>query len=210
MRVDITNATGDGPGKKACGWQDDCQKHKKAVGYPRKGMLDRRPLIDWPHPSIGKTKSYKTNIKDKHKRGEFKGQMVTAKNYKYQRHHVLPVEVFQNIKPMKKNLKLLRYDINVFAENGICLPFRPQDMMWHDLQCHRGSHPEYTAIVEQRVQDIMNECGQFCKNGQQSKLWDMIEKAAKTCIKEIKNWSLMIHPWAQQLHVEQLYPEHFP
>jgi len=161
----ITGATGGGKGKKPCGWQDKCQKHKKAIPYEqKKANLDRGDLSSWPRPAAGKTANT-TKIKDKHKRGKLKGKMVTCTNYKYQRHHVLPVEVFKSIVPMRKNLILLGYDINVFQENGICLPFRPEDMMWHDLQCHRGSHPIYTGKVEKRVQKIMDQCGQYCEKG---------------------------------------------
>lgn len=192
----ITGATGGGKGTKPCGWQDKCQKHKKAIPYAKKANLDRGDLSNWPRPAAGQPAN-NTKIKDKHKSGKLlKGKTVTGTNYKFQRHHVLPVEVFKS-GPMRTNLTLLGYDINVFGENGISLPFRLEDMVWHDLQCHRGSHPIYTGKVEKWVEKIMDQCGQYCKKGEQTKLWDEIKDLADDCIEKINDWSLMIHPWAK-------------
>lgn len=195
-RPTFTGATGDGPGNIDCGWKDKCQKHQRAISYPNGGVLERGDLSGWPHPSSLGLKENSTKINDTHTTQKLFGQQVTAQNYRFQRHHVIPVEVFKNISDLKTNLGLLGYNINIHSENGICLPFRPQDLVWHHLQFHRGSHPAYTTIVQSKVQKIMNECGQYCDKGEQMKLWDEIEKTVTQCIKKIIDWNLMIHPWA--------------
>jgi hypothetical protein len=185
-RATIDNAAGSGAGTLQCGWKNNCQGHQTDVGYPKKGIMERKSLRGWTHPSaIVGIKQNKTKITD-----------TTVNDYSYQRHHVIPVQAFNNLPTIKNNLELLGYNINLQDENGISLPFRPKDLVWHDLQFHRGSHPTYTSIVETRIRAIQGKCGKYCEKGEQSTLWDLIEKAVSDCRDEIKNWTLFIHPWA--------------
>lgn len=195
-RVTIDGATGGGVGTILCGWQDKCQKHQAEIKYPKGGNMERGSLAGWSHPSTMGLKENATKINDTHTSIKLSGQKVTALNYKFQRHHVIPVEAIKNLPILKNNLDLLGYDINIQAENGISLPFRPKDLVWHDLQFHRGSHPAYTSIVETRIRAIMSKCGQYCEKGEQSTLWDLIKERVDKCRDEIKNWTLFIHPWA--------------
>ena len=197
-RPQIEGATGGGPGTLPCGWLDKCQGHQKAVdGYvPDRANLGRMPLdkYGWLRPWEMGLPENTTKITDVHTGKKWSGQ-VTATNYRYQRHHIIPCEVFKN-PILNKNLELLGYDINVFDENGISLPYRIKDLVWHDLQFHRGSHPAYTGIVRTRVMAIVRKCGQYCEKGEQSTLWDFIKERVDKSRNEIKNWTLLIHPWA--------------
>ena len=199
-KIDITNANGSGPGTIDCKWHD-CKKHQSPVIYPGKGVLKRGSLSSWPHPSEKPgLPAQTTKITDedffRQKDGTKKRENVSANNYKYQRHHVIPVQVFNSLSDLKKDLEFLGYNINIHAENGICLPFRIKDLVWHDLQYHRGSHPIYTAKVKKRVEDIMSVCESLCEDGRQAELWDYISSEVELCIEEIINWELLIHPAA--------------
>lgn len=195
-RPTITNATGSGPGTQPCGWKSDCQKHHTVVGYPKGGILGRTSLSGWTHPSAMLLKENPTTINDTHTSIKLGGKKVSGQNYSFQRHHVIPVQAFNNLPDLKDNLELLGYNINIQDQNGISLPFRIKDLVWHDLQFHRGSHPAYTTIVTNRVRKIMNTSKRYCEKGEQSTLWDLIKEEVDLCRDELISWNLYIHTWA--------------
>lgn len=182
----IVNATGGKEGTVKCLWTKCDEKHEFDIKYPNDGIVERKALGEWSHPSSFGYKEYKTNITD-----------TTSTTYTKRKHHVIPVNVYEKLPTISANLKVLGYDINDEGYNGLALPFRTQDLAFHDLQFHRGSHPVYDGNVERAIGDLESKCETFCKTGNQVSLWDSIEKFVKGFKQEIITWQWPLHSYSE-------------
>jgi len=73
------------------------------------------------------------------------------------------------------------------------LPFYTADVVWHDLQFHRGSHPKYNDLVSKKANEIQEACREYCKTGDQMKIWHEIEGCVQRFRKKILNWTIPLH-----------------
>lgn len=179
-------AKGGKGGDIPCKWKVCNKKHKFKVPYPNDGVVERRALGWWAHPSTligaGHKPTFQANTST---RGGSR-----ALGYPYQKHHVIPCAVFKKLKKIKANLKLLGFDINDEGLNGISLPSQPKDIKWHDIQAHRGSHGDYNDKVQEYLTNLEGEVKDFCKEDEQGELWEEIEDAVKHFRKHILTWKL--------------------
>ncbi len=75
----------------------------------------------------------------------------------YQRHHLIPVSVSSNRNFCEYFDGVRRYtgfDLRDFSSNGIFLPCTENTALASGRPLHRGPHPQYNGIVEQRVAKI--------------------------------------------------------
>ena len=183
--------------KYKCKWEG-CKPntHIGYTYYPKGGVLHRDKYTGfWGHPFL--TFKVKTTKKESWVTLANKTKLkVTAINYRFQKHHVIPINMFKNIgtfPALSKNLRLLNFDINSGDHNGICLPFFHKDIEWHDLQPHRGSHPVYDGKVKRLLSEIDKECKKYCKDDNQDKLLYDIYQTVQELKMEIVNWTTLLH-----------------
>jgi A nuclease family of the HNH/ENDO VII superfamily with conserved AHH len=172
-------------GNKSCKWATCNNKHEFDITYPNDGVVERKDLKNWSHPSaligLGHIPTFQANIAKK-------GAAKKSSNYPFQRHHVIPCAVIKQLTKIKANLKQLGFDINNEGLNGISLPKNPKDIKWHDIQAHRGPHPDYNNTVKNYLSELEGEVKDFCKDGKQGELWEKIDKAVARYRKRILKW----------------------
>lgn len=168
---------------KPCKWKVCKEKHK--IKYRDDGIVTRRALGEWIKPYMIYDKVYRIAPMGRSKR--------RAENYATRKHHVIPVKVFKGLPNIKRNLKLLGYDINNEILNGMTLSFYTADLVWHDLQFHRGSHPKYDNKVKDELKGIEDKCSTYCKDEIQMTLWTEIDKSVKDFREKILNWKWLLH-----------------
>ncbi|MFT3701393.1 MAG: AHH domain-containing protein [Agriterribacter sp.] len=174
-----------------CGWQDCDKKHKSKPIYPSNGVVERKDLKSWIHPSLIYNTVYRSAPM------VFGIKSVTASNYVTRRHHVIPVNVFNKLPKLSENLRLLGFDINNEILNGISLPYYTADIVWHDLQFHRGSHPTYDDHVKAILGAMEEGFVTYCKNDKQFELWNEVDTHIKTFREEIINWQQPLHSYSE-------------
>ena len=71
----------------------------------------------------------------------------------YQRHHLIPVEIITRgvMAPLIVPLKIVGFDPQDFATNGLWLPASEQVALQTGLPLHRGPHPHYSEFVSDQV-----------------------------------------------------------
>lgn len=199
---------------KHCQWQDCKTKHDKPIKYVNNGRTTRRLGFNkqWkneqlqPWLSRGAGQALPAPFHDpKHNAWElgFKGfispisrqrMKQSASNpsagspYPVQGHHLIPVSIFSQTPKLKRNIELIGWDVNG-KENGIFLPIFAPDMLRHDLQMHRGPHPNnYMEQIKNELKEISDECLNHCKNGNQKQLIKELHDLSKEIKGYIKNW----------------------
>ena len=158
--------------KTGCDWKG-CKGEPHPVRikpkYPdrKKGVIDKKPIPNDVHPNLlygdlcgknvlGHTFPYRTT----------KMKSKWYYNYRFQRHHIIPANMRKKFKKLFFNLKLMGWDLNSPISNCLNLPMYDKDIVWHDLQTHRGSHPRYDGMVKVELLDLETECLDFCKNSE--------------------------------------------
>lgn len=204
-RKTVVCATGGKVVNKPCRWKACAKKHKFNIKYDNNGVVKRTALGNWAHPSSICT--YKIVCKKArivYKQGKYKNcNSSTAYNYPIQKHHVIPCAVIKVLPRIKHNLKLLGYDINNEGLNGISLPAKPEDIVWHDLQFHKGSHPMYNDEVEKDLKDLEAKCEHFCKTDDQMKLLQEIDKKVAKYRSKIIKWVWPLHSTSLQTRTKE-------
>ena len=166
-----------GPGAKKvkakkypCAWKGcSGDPHPVKPKYPDKkyGCNAKKPIKDdtspysysfqWPaekHP-------YRTL---NYPRGKKPPKVKTNFNYRIQRHHVIPGNMLKKFPDLFFNAKLKGWDHNSYPVNGLNLPTYDKDVVWNDIQAHRGCHTAYDTEVEKYMSSLEGECRAFCKN----------------------------------------------
>lgn len=179
-----TNALGadaDEDGDKKCAWKTCKEKHAFNITYADNGKVTRSNLGEWIHPGAIYTEVYKSD--------QYPNSGITDKNYAIRRHHVIPCKVYEKLPDLSENLRLLGYDINNEFYNGMACAYRDEDVVWHNLQPHRGNHQSYSDKVKNNLTEVQTECLTFCSDNKQIELWETIQKKVKEYREEILNWN---------------------
>lgn len=192
-----------------CDWKDCKENHLKAVEYPRGGKVTRNSTYeaDWINAGLepwvlkGPGKNSKPSLAEYRAETPAAAYAVTAAALSYpeyhtQKHHLLSVNFFENVKKLAHNAELVGYDVN-HKNNGICLPSYTIDIVQHDLQCHRGSHPKalYNEKVNALLINLELQCIKYCeteeaggKAGSQLDLLGNLNELSQRVATQITEW----------------------
>jgi hypothetical protein len=189
-QVESIGATKAKEEDKDCKWETCEKKHEFKIDYPKNGITVRKDLGTWLHPSLiyaGAEQVYRTDPLD--------GKDHT--NYETRKHHVIPVKIFEHVPLLCKNLELLGYDINNEFLNGMTLCYRQKDLVWHDLQYHRGNHQKYSGVVKEKMSLVQTQSEKLCTTDDQTKLFEIMSKEVKRFREKILNWSIELQAGAK-------------
>jgi hypothetical protein len=196
----------------ACDWQD-CQKnHCKKIAYPEGGSVTRNSTYEsaWVSAGLepwvlrGAGNNSCATLADYRSETPAAQYAVTAAAlvhpmYHTQKHHLLSVNFFDTVKKLAHNAKLVGYDVN-HKNNGICLPSYVVDIVQHDLQCHRGSHPKvlYNDKVKALLKNMEKKCIKYCQGATdgskdvQLQLLDRLNDLARHVEGKITSWQWLL------------------
>lgn len=136
----------------SCDWKNCKGQHPSAISYPGGGTVDRNGSYadDWVAADLEPWKKYgdgtdsRATLQDYQREVSaqyaFTAAALKHPAYHTQKHHLISVKLFTNVPTLSHDVKLVSYDVNA-KENGVCLPSFIVDIVRHDLQCHRGNHP---------------------------------------------------------------------
>jgi hypothetical protein len=160
-----------------CDWQDCTKNHAKKVEYPGNGVLDRSSDFagKWVKADLEPWKKYGDGTDSYPSLKEYVGETKGAAyaytaaalkhpEYHTQKHHLISVKLFDDVAKLSHNAKLIGYDVNG-VPNGVCLPSYKLDIVRHDLQAHRGNHPNntYYSKIQPLLRDIEKTSLEYCK-----------------------------------------------
>jgi hypothetical protein len=156
-----------------------------------KGDIEKKPINDNTRPHTYKSKwpleaqPYRTT--------RMGGSRPTK--YRFQRHHVIPANMRKQYPDLFGNLLLMGWDLNCPVTNGINLPMYDADIVWNDLQPHRGSHDTYDSKVAPLLDRLEGKCVDYCKNlenGLTNEVPDQLKDKVAVLVKEFRehiiNW----------------------
>lgn len=201
-----------------CDWTT-CQKtHEKKPTYPKGGTVKHNSTYktDWiaaklePWELHGPGRDSRASLADYRKETKAAKYAVTAAALKHpeyhtQKHHLLSIDFFKEVTKLSKNAKLVGYDVN-HKNNGMCLPSYCSDIVQHDLQCHRGSHPK--ALYADEISPLLalqeEESLKYCEldiqgemNLQSSLIYELDVLSARIEAK-IRGWEWLLRKDAEQ------------
>ena len=82
--------------------------------------------------------------------------------YRWEAHHLIPVELLGDTTTLKANIKQSGWDIDNL-KNGMGLPKDEMDIAIHHLQQHDGSHwGKYTTPIKEDLEDIERDFENIC------------------------------------------------
>lgn len=160
-----------------CDWTKCKKTHGKKPIYPKGGTVKRNGSYeaDWigaglePWELRGPGKDSGATLEEFRSETPAAAYAVTAAALRYpkyhtQKHHLISVNLLTGVKDLSKNAELVGYDVN-HKKNGICLPSYVVDIVQHDLQCHRGSHPKalYNDKVKPLLANLERRCLEYCE-----------------------------------------------
>ncbi|WP_181950419.1 AHH domain-containing protein [Shewanella woodyi] len=193
-----------------CDWKDCKGGHKKKIKYPNNGQLKRSNTYrkKWvsaglePWDLYGPGENSHATLEDykSESRASYvsKAAAMQYPEYHTQKHHLIPVSSFADYKNLKHNAKLAGYDVNN-TQNGICLPSFVLDIVQHDLQCHRGNHPNdnYYDRIDPLLEDLQDEFNKVCAKNANEKhhqhaLVKELDDLAQFISKRIKDWKYLL------------------
>lgn len=196
----------------SCDWKTCPETHEKKPSYPGNGTVSRNSSYssDWvaeglePWEKYGPGTNSRATLKDYKKETPKAKYAVTASQLEYpeyhtQKHHLLSVNLFSNVSKLSHNAKLITYDVN-HKNNGVCLPTYVIDIVQHDLQAHRGSHPNnlYNSKISPLLMNLENRCVEYCGidvNGtieRQQMLMDDLNRLSRRVELQIKGWRWLL------------------
>jgi hypothetical protein len=119
--------------------------------------------------------------------------------YHTQKHHLISVNLFGDVPDLSDNAKLIGYDVN-HKNNGVCLPTYVVDIVRHDLQCHRGSHPNnlYNVHISPLLSDEEQKCVEYChadfdgKMDTQMSLIKRLNQISRRIESKVKSWQWLL------------------
>lgn len=213
--VAVTGANKKKVNKDKCIWKD-CSPgtHPKGyMPYDNNGVIKKEMFKEKVHPSIMysklgiKVKGYYIPYRTKKNRGK------DASNYWYQRHHIVPGNMRKKLKKLFHNLKLMGWNINGYPGNYMPLPTLDVDIVWHDLQSHRGCHPKYDIEMYAMLESLQTDSLSFCKNAEANtkgslhpkhlinELNENIDFAAEMILNWDPAWLLVTTSWSKRLEI---------
>jgi hypothetical protein len=193
-----------------CEWKECKKNHEKAITYPKGGTVERNGTYasDWaaiePWKLYGDGTDSKATLSDY--RGETPGAAyaataaaMTHPAYHTQKHHLISVKLFKDVKKLSHNAELIKYDVNDKA-NGVCLPSYVVDIVRHDLQCHRGSHRNdlYYDKITPLLKRIEDNCVKYCEadldcdTTPQKELIADLERLSARTLSQVRAWKWLL------------------
>jgi hypothetical protein len=160
-----------------CDWQDCLSNHAQKVPYPGGGKLDRSSgfAAAWVSAGLEPWVKYGDGIDSMPSAADYRAETKGASyvstaaamkfpEYHTQKHHLISINLFKNVAKLKHNATLISYDVNAPA-NGVCLPSFTLDIVRHDLQAHRGSHPNnlYNSKIQPLLEDLEQRSAKYCE-----------------------------------------------
>ena len=204
-----------------CDWKNCEGKHSQEIEYPKQseGCVVRgkatsgkdyekewisQGLEPWQVNGQGESinptyNDYADDLdaaKDRNLKIINKALALPSNQYITQKHHLISVHLFDDVPELSHNAKLIGYNAND-KENGICLPYFLIDILRHNLQCHRGPHPEATTHPEPPAYDnnvldllsnLQNEMKGFCTNDEQDDLLEELNDISERIAIHVNAW----------------------
>jgi len=159
-----------------CDWKNCKTTHVVKPAYPSDGTVDRNSSYadDWVGADLEPWKKYGSGKDSRATRKDYLAETpgaayvstaaaMTHPSYHTQKHHLVSVKLFKNVPDLAHNAKLVSYDVN-HKNNGVCLPSYVIDIVRHDLQCHRGNHPNnlYYDNISPLLSELEAKSLKFC------------------------------------------------
>lgn len=205
-----------------CEWKTCNENHESELKYPKDGDVSRNSSYesDWVSAKLEPWDLYGAGTNSRATLEEYREETPAAKyaataaamkhpEYHTQKHHLISVNLFGGVGKLAKNAELIGYDVN-HKNNGICLPSYIIDIVQHDLQCHRGSHPKalYNDKINPLLKRLQSRCLNYCEldiNGNlesQKKLIDDLNRLSRRIEGKIKSWDWLLRKNAKKERVE--------
>lgn len=196
----------------SCDWTTCKKNHQKKPAYPKGGTVARNGSFksDWVKARLEPWEVYGNGKDSRAELFEYREETPAAKyattaaamkhpEYHTQKHHLISVNLFDGVKKMGKNAELIGYDAN-HKKNGICLPSYKLDIIQHDLQCHRGSHPKalYNDKIKPLLANLERKSLEYCETDQdgtierQAMLIDNLNRISDRIKLKIKSWTWLL------------------
>lgn len=198
----------------SCEWKDcpNEKVHRKKPDYPGRGTVTRNSSYssDWvaaklePWDKYGSGQNSRATMDDYRAETPKAAYAVSAAalehpEYHTQKHHLISVNLFGNVTKLSHDAKLIGYDVN-HTNNGVCLPTYVVDIVRHDLQAHRGSHPNnlYNAKVSPLLRELEKMCIAYCEvdvfgeTDSQRKLMEDLNQISRHIEAQIKAWKWLL------------------
>jgi hypothetical protein len=210
-----------------CDWNKCKKNHTNSITYPGGGSVVRNGSYeeDWigahlePWELRGSGTDSKATLQEFRKETPAAKYAVTAAALKFpayhtQKHHLLSVNFFDGVKALAHNAELVGYDVN-HKNNGICLPSYVLDIVQHDLQCHRGSHPKalYNEKAKALLTNLEIRCVKYCETDEsgdrsnQLHLMEDLNELSRRVAAKIVSWKWLLRKNAlneRQQSIERL------
>lgn len=191
-----------------CDWKKCKKTHEKEVSYPKTGKVDRNGTYesDWVKSGLEPWELHGPGNDSKATLNEYRAETPAAKyatiaaqmrhpEYHTQKHHLISVNLFSNVSILSHNAELIGYDVN-HKNNGICMPSYVLDIVQHDLQCHRGSHPKalYNDKIDPLLRGLESRSLSYCKldiqgeSTMQTQLIDDLNDISRRAETMLKGW----------------------
>lgn len=195
-----------------CDWKDCLVNHAQKVPYPKGGKLERSSgfAAVWVAANLEPWKLYGDGTDSMPTAPEYRAETPAASyvataaamkhpEYHTQKHHLISINLFNNVAKLKSNATLVGYDVNAPA-NGICLPSYTLDIVRHDLQAHRGSHPNnlYNSKIQPLLEDLEQRSAKYCepeKDGAyefQKKLLGDLDRLSRKVESRVRAWDWLL------------------
>ncbi|MCS7466708.1 AHH domain-containing protein [Stieleria sp. ICT_E10.1] len=161
----------------ACDWKQCEEDHKKKIDYPGDGKVkhssnyaskwgEHEPWVMSGNAGNTGKRAELADYREETKSARYavNAAAMTDPNYHTQKHHLISVNLFGKVSDLSHDAKLIGYDVN-HINNGSCFPSYAYDIFRHDMQCHRGSHPN--AVYNDHIMPILlnleKKCITYCQ-----------------------------------------------
>ena len=211
--------------KISCEWKNCKVNHTKKPEYPKNGNTERNSSYneDWVKAGLEPWEKYGSGTDSQATLNDYKDETpnasytkpaasLTYPAYHTQKHHLISVKLFKNVKDLDHDAKLIGYDVN-HKKNGICLPSYVVDIVQHDLQCHRGNHPNdfYYVNIVPLLAEAEKRCIKYCHSDisgrveNQKNLINDLNNISQRVESKIKNWKWLLRSEATNERKESRY-----
>lgn len=222
MGIGLLDEPATPPAPKKCDWKKCKTNHTQDISYPAGGTVDKSGgyADDWVGANLEPWKKYGDGCDSLARRPDFLAEtpgasyVATASALKHpayhtQKHHLVSVKLFKDVPDLGHNGKLVDYDVN-HKNNGVCLPSYVVDIVRHDLQCHRGNHPNslYYDHVRPLLIALEERCIQYCHSDfdgdmtSQKTLVDGIDRLSRRTELQILAWRWLLRSDAAQERID--------
>jgi hypothetical protein len=206
----------------SCEWKNCKANHSEKPKYPANGTVDRNTsyATEWVSAKLEPWEKYGAGQPSHATLADYRNEVPSAAyavsaaalqhpEYHTQKHHLLSVKLFSNVADLSHDAKLAGYDVNS-ANNGVCLPSFVVDIVRHDLQCHRGNHPNdlYYDKIRPLLREIEDRCVKYCQadlvgeSVRQLSVVDDLDRLSERAERQLKNWRWLLRTNALAERIE--------